>query len=106
MELGLLNLFVVPTRARPWPIETYGLMVVLGVANFVQVELLYRTGACVPLWLWVVTLVTTDLVDRIPVLLICRRQVPRDLRLWHRLSWAKRMLATFSLLFRQMQGAL
>lgn len=49
IELGLLNLLVVPTLVRPGPMETYGLAVVLGVAKLVQVELLYRTGACEPL---------------------------------------------------------
>lgn len=106
IELGLLNLLVVPTLVRPGPMETYGLAVVLGVAKLVQLELLYRTGACVPLWSCVVRLVTTDLDDRIPVLLISRWQVPKDLRLWHRLRCAKRVLATFSLLFRQTHGAL
>lgn len=81
MDLGLLNLLVVPTLIRPGPILTYGLAVVLGVAKFVHSEVLYRTGACVPLWLTSVSVVTTDLVDRYPVLLICRWQVPTDLRL-------------------------
>lgn len=72
MELGLLNLLVVPTLIRPGPMSTYGLMGVLGVAKLVHPEVLYRTGACVPLWLTRVRVVTTDLDDRYPVLLMCR----------------------------------
>lgn len=101
IDLGLVILVVVPTWGQPGPIGNYGAF----AANFVRVELLYRIGAWVPLWFTVRRSSTISCGLRF-TLLIVRWQQPSDLMLRNRLTSVKGQPATFSLLFRQTQGAL
>lgn len=99
-ELGVLTRVVVPTVPQPLVTLTYGAL----AANLVPLSVLYRTGAWSLLWSCRVT--TPSALVLAPFRRCRTPQQPRSLILWHRLTDAKRGPATFSLLFRQTQGAL